>query len=100
MAQLHLKFAGIDGENRPVFKTISKTGKTEFIGSADDLFDMDAFEKDVIDYFETQHPEKKHNLQYFGHHFGCEPEGGDLGKDIQIVFDRKRQKTEELGKQM
>lgn len=73
---IKIKFAGIDGWNRPVFKSIEKPYR--FYGDTCNLFNSDATEKEVLSKIEID------NLCYFGDHFGCEPCGTTAG-NIEIV---------------
>lgn len=63
-----LKFRGIDDWNRPVFKDVDSS---IYFGCTEKLFDWNADEKEVIEYFK----ENPH-LEYFGSSFNCEPNGG------------------------
>lgn len=64
-----IKFRGIDFWNRPVFKDIASTSH---FGSTNKLFDYNAKAKEVTEYFK----DNLHELEYFGHDFDCEPNGG------------------------
>jgi hypothetical protein len=61
-----MKFVGIDGDNRPVFKDVKKQ---EYFGSVDTLFSKDVSEEDVFKAIKIS------ELVYFGNKFGCEPMG-------------------------
>ena len=75
----HLKFFGVDGFNRPVFKVV-ETGN--FIGSTEKLFGQDTPEKNIVEYFRNNIS----SLCYFGGKFGCEPEGYKLREDIEFIL--------------
>jgi hypothetical protein len=67
--EYQIKFKGIDNCNRPVYKVIDKL---IYFGSTDVLFNDEAKEEEVNEYFKKNINE----LEYFGTHFGCEPNGG------------------------
>ena len=73
---IKIKFKGIDGWNRPVFKSIEKP--FTYYGSVDTLFDLDATEEEVLSKISED------CLCYFGNSFGCEPMGTASG-NIEIV---------------
>ena len=75
---LNLRFKGIDDWNQPIFK--SDNGR--FYGTNDVLFDYGAKADEVIKELE----EKQVRLVYFGTHFGCEPMGTPLKKEVEIVY--------------
>lgn len=64
-----IKFTGIDNYGRPVYKVVDKA---IYYGSADTLFHDEADQVEVDLYFKDNSDE----LEYFGTHFGCEPNGG------------------------
>lgn len=61
-----IKFKGIDGWNRPVFKSLKFKN---FFGSLDKLFSDDATEEEVLKTVGVD------DLCFFGNTFGCEPMG-------------------------
>lgn len=63
---MQVKFHGIDGFNRPVFKAVDRP---EYYGSTSHLFDYDATEADVLETITAD------DLCYFGSRFNCEPYG-------------------------
>lgn len=67
--EYQIKFRGIDKWNRPVYKVIDKP---MYFGSTDTLFNDEADEEKVNEYFKDNTEE----LEYFGSTFGCEPHGG------------------------
>lgn len=79
-----ISFVGIDSWNRPVFKDIVSPHK--YFGSVNTLFDDDAKEDEVVNYFKDSVSE----LEYFGAYFGCEPHGGlKEGTKLEIVLNKK-----------
>uniref|UniRef100_A0A6H1ZSK1 Uncharacterized protein n=1 Tax=viral metagenome TaxID=1070528 RepID=A0A6H1ZSK1_9ZZZZ len=73
-----VKFKGIDGWNRPIFKEIRKDKKQVYYGRTFGLFDMDATEEEILSKVKSE------DLEYFGRSFGCEPMGGG-DEDIEII---------------
>lgn len=71
---LKIKFHGIDGWNRPVFKAV---GHDLFYGSVDKLFDTEVKSVDI----------PANELLYFGSYFGCEPMGSRPKYNLEIVKD-------------
>ena len=74
---LILKFRGIDDYNRPVF--VDKENKN-FYGSADRLFSGGETFENVIKQLEPS------DLIFFGYKFNCEPKGGNIREDINIIL--------------
>jgi hypothetical protein len=74
-----IKYRGIDDFNRPVFKVLEKK---YYIGSTSKLFSHDVKESEVINYFK----DNINQLEFFGHSFNCEPEGGKLKDNIKLVI--------------
>lgn len=74
-----IQFKGVDPFNRPVFKVLEKS---YYIGSINTLFSHNTGEQEIVDYFK----EHKEELIFFGHSFGCEPEGGLLKSNIELIF--------------
>lgn len=72
-----IKFVGIDGFNRPIFKSLDK--KLHFYGSCYKLFGYDATESEVLSKVNEE------DLSYFGNHFNCEPYGTPAVSDLIIV---------------
>ena len=66
---IDIKFKGIDDWNRPVYKVVDKN---IFFGSVNKLFNYNASDTEVNEYFRSNLEE----LEFFGDHFGCEPHGG------------------------
>jgi len=62
-----VKFAGIDGFNRPVFRSLDFP--RNFFGSTDVLFRCDAPAYEVLAKVSER------DLTFFGNKFGCEPMG-------------------------
>ena len=77
---LKLKFKGIDGWNRPVFKVIDKN---IYFGSVTTLFEYDDDPYKITEYFKDNIGE----LEYFGNHFDCEPHGGVEFRYEGILYD-------------
>ena len=71
-----IKYVGIDGWNRPVFKSLDKA--RHFYGSVHKLFSYDATEKEVLDSVTVD------DLCYFGSKFDCEPYGS-MVSNLEIV---------------
>ena len=70
-------FKGIDDWNRPVFKVVDKPF---YFGSVNILFDWNATEEKVLQKITVK------DLEYFGTHFNCEPNGGmPTGLELKIV---------------
>ena len=61
-----VKYVGIDGWNRPVFKALDSK---DFYGSVHELFSYEASESEVLEKV------KESDLCWFGSSFGCEPMG-------------------------
>lgn len=76
MKTIKIKFKGIDGWNRPVFKTLEAPYR--YFGSVTTLFDYGVTEDDVLKKIDED------DLVYFGNSFDCEPMGTDSG-NIEIV---------------
>ncbi len=64
-----VKFRGIDGDGRAIFKSEQYRN---FYGSTDHLFDDEATEEDVLKAISVK------NLVFFGSRFGCEPMGTEV----------------------
>jgi len=77
MIVVNIKFEGIDDWNRPVFKSLNSNVR---YGSTNKLFNWNTPAKEIIDYFKTTTVD---GLEYFGHRFGCEPNGG-MPKDVTL----------------
>lgn len=73
---IKIKFAGIDGWNRPVFVSTEKP--YQYYGSTCILFNYNDTEETVLSKIDED------DLSYFGNHFGCEPMGTIAG-NIEIV---------------
>jgi hypothetical protein len=71
---VNIKLKGVDDWNRPVFKDVDSN---HYYGSVTTLFGWDNPRQEIIDYFKANIDE----LEYFGVHFGCEPNGG-INKNI------------------
>ena len=69
MKTIQIKFKGIDGWNRPVFKDIDSK---HYFGSVTTLFDYNEDIITIVKYFKENIDE----LEYFGDNFDCEPYGG------------------------
>ena len=76
---LILKFRGIDDYNRPVF--VEKENKN-FYGSVDRLFSGGETFENVIKQIEPS------DLVFFGYKFNCEPQGGNIREDINIILTK------------
>lgn len=76
MRIVNIKFRGIDYFNRPVFKDVDSN---TYYGSTGRLFGWDDKAEKVIEYFKSNVDE----LEYFGTHYGCEPNGG-LSKNVTL----------------
>ena len=75
---LVLKFRGIDTFNQPIFKS----EKGFYYGTNDILFSHHVTGEEVIKKLE----ELNIKLWYFGRSFDCEPEGGNLKEEINIIL--------------
>lgn len=78
---IELKFRGVDRFDRPVYKDVNSS---DHYGSVDCLFpDKRNFPngttQEINDFFRKNINE----LEYFGNHFGCEPNGG-IPKNIEF----------------
>jgi len=71
-----VKFAGIDGWNRPIFRSVDFP--RNFFGSTDVLFALDAPAYEVLAKVSER------DLTFFGNKFGCEPMGTPA-KGIEII---------------
>jgi len=78
--ELEIKYRGLDSWNRPVFKSINDKYKSLHFGSVTTLFDYSDDPKVIIDYFKNNIDE----LEYFGNHFDCEPNGGMPFKGLTL----------------
>jgi hypothetical protein len=77
-----IKFRGIDDFNRPVYKVYGDKYSSLHFGSVTKLFPWDTMPV-VIDKYFNEHIDE---LEYFGTHFNCEPEGGTFkGLELQII---------------
>jgi len=72
----NITFYGIDGFNRPVFKSLDK--ERHFYGDTGTLFGYEATESDVLAKVTVD------DLCYFGSRFDCEPYGTPVD-NLQIV---------------
>lgn len=75
-----VKFVGIDGWNRPVFKSLDK--KRHFYGNTSKLFSYEATETEVLEKVTAD------DLCYFGSRFDCEPYG-TAATNLEIVKESK-----------
>ena len=71
-----VQFHGIDGFNRPVFKSLDKP--RTFYGDVNNLFGYDATESEVLAQVTAD------DLCYFGSRFDCEPYGTPTS-NLEIV---------------
>lgn len=71
-----IQFYGIDGFNRPVFRSLDKP--RTFYGDVHNLFSYDAIEAEVLAKVTTD------DLCYFGSRFDCEPYGTPVS-NLQII---------------
>lgn len=78
MRKIKIEFYGIDSWNRPIFKSVETKS---FFGDTDNLFDYDADEEKVIEFYSKNDNIKC--LSYFGTKFDCEPLGVHL-EDIEL----------------
>ena len=69
MESINIKFKGVDDFNRPVFKDINSN---TYYGCTNKLFGWDEKPENIIEFFKSNIGE----LEYFGSHFNCEPNGG------------------------
>lgn len=76
MANIKVRFLGIDHFNRPVFKDVATQ---EFYGSVDKLLSRTTTEKETLQRIEAI------DLLYFGTSFGCEPFGCEPKATIIIL---------------
>lgn len=76
---LNLEFRGIDDWNRPVYKVIDQK---VYFGSVNKLFDWGTPEEEVNAFFK----ENTQWLEFFGDHFGCEPNGGRNDK-LKLIIE-------------
>lgn len=72
-----VKFHGIDGFNRAVFKEVREDKKHFYYGRTFGLFSYHATEQEVLESV------KDEELTYFGRSFGCEPMG--TPKEVTII---------------
>lgn len=79
MKELSLRFYGIDGWNRPVFKDMDSRN---FYGDVDHLFGHDVEQMEVINFYSDKQLNKC--LSYFGYKFNCEPEGREIKDDVSV----------------
>lgn len=82
--EIHLRFIGIDDFSRPVYKSIN-LNSTIYFGSTKTLFSKQGKEevKDINKYFR----ENLNEIELFGVHFNCEPEGGKADHWEYTIFD-------------
>lgn len=73
----NIQFRGIDGFNRPVFKSLDKA--RTFYGSPHTLFSYGATEAEVLAEITAE------DLSYFGSRFDCEPYGTTPINKLVIV---------------
>jgi len=71
-----VRFSGIDGFNRPVFKEMG--GKRHY-GFTNLVFTLEASEADVM---QGINPD---DIEFFGHTFNCEPHGGRDPRNKVII---------------
>jgi len=76
MKTVNIKFKGIDDFNRPVFKDVDSN---TYYGSTSILFGGEDKPEKIIECFKSNIGE----LEYFGTHFNCEPNGG-LSNNITL----------------
>lgn len=76
LRNLDIKFSGVDRWNRPIYKL---RDKSIYFGSVNTLFNYEATEEEVNNYFLDNIEE----LEYFGNSFGCEPIGG-ISEDLRL----------------
>lgn len=85
MNQIELDYKGIDWWNRPIFKvTGSKINYNLYVGSTNHLFDGNTPREEVIEFFEKNPRE----LEIMGTKFGCEPHGGSINPNLEIIFKK------------
>lgn len=77
---LPLKFVGIDSWNQPIFKS----EKGGYYGTNDVLFSHHATASQVIHDLKV----KKTKLWYFGKSFNCEPNGGDIKDEFNVILTK------------
>lgn len=80
-----MEFEGIDGNNRPVFKSVKKWR----FGCTDILFNWHATEKEVRSRIEREieRGAMRNKIYYFGNKFGCEPSGEPLyDGDVVVIY--------------
>lgn len=76
-----IQFYGIDGFNRPVFKSLDKP--RHFYGNTSKLFGYEATEAEVLEQVTAD------DLCYFGSRFDCEPYGTGA-VNLEIVKKGKK----------
>ena len=74
---IKVKYVGIDGWNRAVFKEKREDEKKFYFGRTFGLFDYGVTEQEVLKEVEDD------ELVYFGRSFGCEPNG--TPKEVKII---------------
>lgn len=72
-----VSFCGVDRWNRPIFRSLEFPDN--YFGSTDKLFLFEDTEETVLAKVTEE------DLLFFGNHFGCEPEGTQSEKPLEIV---------------
>lgn len=75
-----IKFIGIDGWNKPIFKVLEKN---YYISDLENLFPLDTSEIDIKVFYSNK--KLSEILTYHGKTFDCEPMGDKL-KDLNYVI--------------
>ena len=84
--KLRLRFVGLDGWDRPVFKDDSITNM--FFGDVDHIFKPSDSKEKIFEYYRERRLNLDRILTYFGKAFRCEAWGIPLtGIDVKIVED-------------
>lgn len=78
MIHINVKFEGIDDWHRPIFKDIE---------SRDRYGDVTCSKTGMPDVVIPYYKENIHLLEYFGNHFGCEPNGGLSNEIILNIIE-------------
>ena len=85
MRNFDIKFIGVDDFNRPVFKVVDKA---IYFGCTNILVpDKDRFPKGTKEEINEYFRQNQHEIELFGDHFNCEPNGGNSPKWSFNIID-------------
>ena len=83
--KITLDYQGVDWWNRPIFKVSGLHIDYDiFVGSTNHLFNGTDPREKVIEFFENNPRE----LEIMGTEFGCEPHGGSINPNLEIIFKK------------